>query len=54
MPLVQVIPFKRDASALEGVVRAETEREAAERTRILRATQAGDGWYREQVRAKRD
>lgn len=54
MPLVQVIPFKRDSSALEGVVRAETEREAAERTRILRATQAGDGWYREQVRAKRD
>ncbi len=51
-PLVQVIPFKRDA--MRGAVRAETEAEAAARERILRATQAGDGWYREQVRAKRD
>jgi hypothetical protein len=51
-PLVQVIPFKR--AALTGVVRAETEEERAVRERILRATQAGDGWYREQVRAKRD
>lgn len=51
-PLVQIVPFNR--SALTSVVRAETEEERAARERILRATQAGDGWYREQVRAKRD
>ncbi|MGE0828571.1 MAG: DUF6065 family protein [Hyphomonadaceae bacterium] len=54
MPLVQVIPFRRDAASLSGAVRAETAAESAARERILRATQAGDGWYRTQVRAKRD
>jgi hypothetical protein len=51
-PLVQVIPFQRDA--LNGSVRAETEAERELRQKVLRATQAGDGWYREQVRARRD
>lgn len=53
MPLVQVIPFRRDAMALGGEVRAETAEEAAERLRIQRATGAGAGWYREQARDRR-
>ena len=52
-PLVQVIPFRREDLQIEGVVRAETQAEAAERQRILRATSAGDGWYRQQAREKR-
>lgn len=53
MPLVQVIPFRRDAAALPGEVRAETEEEAATRNRILANTQANDGWYRRFARAQR-
>ena len=52
-PLVQVIPFRRDAMEIAAEVRAETPQEAAERQRILRATSAGDGWYRQQARDKR-
>jgi hypothetical protein len=52
-PLVQVIPFRRDDLLRPGVVRAETEAEAAERQRILRATGAGDGWYRKEARDRR-
>lgn len=52
-PLVQVIPFERAALQLEGEVRAETAAEASERQRILRATGAGDGWYRKEAREKR-
>ena len=52
-PLVQVIPFRRDDLQLPGTVRAETADEAAERQRILRATSAGDGWYRKEAREKR-
>jgi hypothetical protein len=52
-PIVQVIPFRRADAQLPGVVRAETEQEAAERDRILRATSAGDGWYRKTARDKR-
>jgi len=50
---VQVIPFRRDAMEIAAEVRAETPQEAAERQRILRATSAGDGWYRQQARDKR-
>lgn len=53
MPLVQVIPFKRQNTAIPGVVRAETPTEAQTRTRIQRATMAADGWYRQEARAKR-
>jgi hypothetical protein len=53
LPLVQVIPFRRDASAIEGVVRSETEAEAAEAKRIGRAVSAGDGWYRLHARSPR-
>ncbi len=52
-PLAQVIPFRRDDLQLPGTVRAETADEAAERQRILRATSAGDGWYRKEARERR-
>lgn len=52
-PLVQVIPFKRSDVALPGVVRAETAAETAARLRIRRATDSGDGWYRQEAREKR-
>jgi hypothetical protein len=52
-PLVQVIPFRRDDLLRPGVVRAESAAEAAERQRILRATGAGDGWYRKEARDRR-
>lgn len=54
-PIAQLIPFRRDASALalEAEIRAETDAEADERERIHRATTAGAGWYRTQARAPR-
>jgi hypothetical protein len=52
-PLVQVIPFQRASTALPGIVKAETPDDAAARQRILRNTQAGDGWYRKFARAPR-
>jgi hypothetical protein len=52
-PLVQVIPFKREATNLPGLVRAETAADAAERQRIRRNTLAGEGWYRKFARARR-
>lgn len=52
-PLVQVIPFKRSTTHLDGEVRVETAQEAAERDRILRNTQASEGWYRKFARAAR-
>jgi hypothetical protein len=53
MPLVQVIPFRRDAATINCDIRAETEKEAAARTKILRHTQAAEGWYRKEARARR-
>jgi hypothetical protein len=53
MPLVQVIPFKRDVAFAACEIRAETDEEAAERERIRRATHASDGWYRIHARAAR-
>lgn len=53
LPLVQVVPFRRDAAALQGEIRAERPQEAAERTRALRATRTADGWYRRLARAGR-
>lgn len=52
-PLVHVIPFRRTDLQLAGEVRAETAEEAAQRQRILRATSAGEGWYRTEARDKR-
>jgi hypothetical protein len=53
MPLVQVVPYRREAAAVTAVVRAETEEEGAARERVRRATHASDGWYRRQARAPR-
>jgi hypothetical protein len=52
-PLAQVIPFERDGGRLSGEVRAETDKEGAERERIHRNTLAGQGWYRRHARASR-
>lgn len=52
-PLVQVIPFRRATTHLEGVVRIETDAEAETRARILRSTQASEGWYRKVARGQR-
>lgn len=50
-PLVQVIPFRRQS--VETRVRVETPAEAERRNRILRKTQASEGWYRQEARAAR-
>jgi Family of unknown function (DUF6065) len=52
-PLVQVIPFRREDVAVQGIVRAETAVEAAAREKIQRSTTAGEGWYRKEARDKR-
>jgi hypothetical protein len=52
-PLVQVIPFRRSSTHIEGDVRTETEEEATARQKILRSTQASEGWYRKFARAVR-
>lgn len=52
-PIVQVIPFRRDATLIEAEIRAEAAAEAAERAGILRNTQSAEGWYRSQARARR-
>ena len=52
-PIVQVIPFRRDASDLDGEIRAESEDEANTRKAILRKTKTADGWYRKFSRASR-
>ncbi|WP_439615724.1 DUF6065 family protein [Shinella sp.] len=52
-PIVQVIPFRRDASDLDADIRAESPPEGAVRKTILRKTLAADGWYRKFARAQR-
>lgn len=54
-PLVQVIPFRRDAAALAPsfCVRMEDPQEGATREGIRRNTLASEGWYRKFARAKR-
>lgn len=52
-PLVQVIPFRRDAAHIEGEIRPERTEEGELRERILRNTQASEGWYRKVARASR-
>lgn len=53
MPIVQVIPFRRETSDLEADIRAESESEGGVRQTILRKTLASDGWYRKFARAQR-
>lgn len=52
-PIVQVIPFRRDTTDIAADIRAETPEEAATRVKVLRNTQAQEGWYRTSARAKR-
>jgi hypothetical protein len=52
-PLVQVIPFLRDASTGKAHIGVETAAEREERIRVLRNTLAGEGWYRKVARAAR-
>lgn len=52
-PIVQVIPFRRETTDLEGEIRSETEAERARRVAIQRNTRASEGWYRRFARAKR-
>lgn len=52
-PMVQVIPFKRDATVLAPDIGAERPEEAEARKKILRNTHAGTGWYRMFARAPR-
>jgi hypothetical protein len=52
-PLVQVVPFQRDAASITGTVRAETDKEGNERLRAHRSTNAGVGWYKRCARASR-
>ncbi|MBY3333009.1 hypothetical protein HFN98_20625 [Rhizobium laguerreae] len=52
-PIVQVIPFRRDASDLDADIRTENPEEGTIRKTILRKTLASDGWYRRFARAQR-
>lgn len=53
MPLVQVIPFRRDTADLPAQIRAETAQERQGRDVVHRNTLAADGWYRRFARAGR-
>lgn len=52
-PMVQVIPFKRQATDLPCEIRAERPEETQLRKKVLRNTLASSGWYRLFARAKR-
>jgi hypothetical protein len=52
-PLIQVIPFRRDRTALRAEIRAERAGEAEVREGVRRNTLAMPGWYRVVARAKR-
>lgn len=52
-PLVQVIPFRRADAACEATIKVETKAARSRREKILRSTQAGEGWYRRAARAPR-
>jgi hypothetical protein len=52
-PLVQVIPFRREHTAIEAEIRAETGEEGQAREQTYRKTIASEGWYRKHARAAR-
>ena len=54
-PIAQVIPFRRDSSALsmQSDIRSESAIEALEREKLRRVTNADVGWYRQNARAPR-
>lgn len=52
-PLVQVIPFRRDAVISDAEIRAERVEEGERRVAMHRSTTTADGWYRQHARAER-
>ena len=52
-PLVQVIPFRRDGTAMKAEIGTETREEGETRERQRLLTRASEGWYRTAARAKR-
>lgn len=52
-PLVQLIPFRRQSTHIGAEIRAERPDEANARQRIMRNTQASEGWYRRVAREVR-
>lgn len=52
-PIVQVIPFRRQSTELRADIRAETDAERKDRSRIFRSTLSRTGWYRLFARADR-
>jgi hypothetical protein len=52
-PIVQVIPFRRDAAEITAEIRAERPDEREDRVKVQRNTTSEAGWYRTQARAKR-
>jgi Family of unknown function (DUF6065) len=52
-PIVQVIPFRRDATEIAADIRAERPGERDDRVKVQRNTTSETGWYRTQARAKR-
>jgi hypothetical protein len=52
-PMVQVIPFRRDAAEITAEIGPETPEDAAARDKVNRNTRAGTGWYRTDARAPR-
>jgi hypothetical protein len=52
-PMVQVIPFRRDATDLPVEIGVETVAEGQDRARVQRSTQSETGWYRTSARDPR-
>jgi hypothetical protein len=53
-PIAQVIPFNRESIEWRMVAKAETEAELESRKKAARSISSTSGWYRENVRAKRN
>jgi hypothetical protein len=52
-PMVQVIPFRRDAAEITAEIGPETAEDTTARDKVNRNTRAGTGWYRTDARAPR-
>jgi hypothetical protein len=52
-PMVQVIPFRRDAAEITAEIGPEAASDADARDKVNRNTRAGTGWYRTDARAPR-
>jgi hypothetical protein len=51
--MVQVIPFRRDATDIRAEIGPENAEDAKARDKVNRNTRAGTGWYRTEARAPR-